>query len=375
MKNPYEVLDVDKNATDKDIKSAYRKLAKKYHPDLNGGSKEAEEKLKEINEAFSILGNPENRQKYDTYGESAFDPNSGFGGFNMDMGDIFSDLFGGFGGFSGFGSQGSRRHDPTAPTRGRDIQVQQNISFKESVTGIEKEISFRREEKCTVCEGTGAKPGTEKKTCHTCNGSGQVRKTQQTPFGQFSSVSQCPTCQGSGQEIEYKCDTCHGEGKVIKTAKIKVKIPAGISDGDVIPIRNQGNAGENGGPSGDAYVVIRVEEHEFFKRYGDDIFYELPISFATAALGNEIEIPTLDGTTKFEIPSGTQNDTRFKVSGEGMPNVRTKNKGDLYFDAKIVVPKKLNDEQKDILMKFAEAGGDHVKPEKTIFEKIKDWFD
>lgn len=366
MKNPYEVLGVDKNATDKEIKSAYRKLAKKYHPDLNGGSKEAEDKLKEINEAFSILGNEENKAKYDRYGESAFDPNSGFGGFDMNVEDIFSDLFSGFN-FGGFGSQSSRRRDPNAPKRGKDIQISVTISFKESVSGVEKEVQYRREDTCKTCHGSGAKPGTKKHTCHTCKGTGQVRKTQSTPFGQFSSVTTCPTCQGSGVEIDEKCETCHGAGKTVKNAKIKVKIPAGIANGDVIPVRNQGNSGENNGPKGDLFIVVYVQEHEIFKRYGKDIFYELPISFATAALGNEIEIPTLTGTTKFKIPQGTQNNKRFKLEGEGMKDVRSDAKGDLYFDVKIIVPTKLSDKQKDLLKKFAEETGEDVKPEKNFF--------
>lgn len=372
MKNPYEVLGVSQSASAQEIKKAYRQLAKKYHPDLNQGSAESEAKLKEINEAFSIIGDEENRAKYDRYGEAAFDPNAGFGGGFGDFGgDIFSDLFSGFFG----GSRSSQRRDPNAPKRGSDIQLRVQISFRDSVIGVEKEISYRRQTKCETCSGSGAKDPSKKKTCHTCGGQGQVRTTQQTPFGQFSSVSTCPTCNGSGVEIEEKCDVCHGSGSTIKNSKVKVKIPSGINDGDVIPVRGQGNDGENGGQSGDLYLVVSVEEHEIFKRYGNDIFYELPISFTTAALGNEIEIPTLEGTMKFEIPAGTQHGKRFKVPSEGMNDVRSGRKGDLYFDVQIVVPTKLNEKEKEKLKEFASLHGEEVKPEKNLFEKIKDWFE
>lgn len=370
MRNPYEVLGVSTNATAQEIKKAYRQLAKKYHPDLNNGSEEAQEKLKEINEAYSILGNEENKAKYDMYGEQAFDPNSGFGGFGgSGMGDIFSDIFSDFFGGSQY------RNDPNAPRKGEDIQINIDISFKDSVNGVEKEISFRRQENCQTCNGTGAKPGTEKKTCSNCGGSGQTRSTQSTPFGQFSTVNTCPKCNGTGEEIEHKCEDCDGKGKVWKNKKIKINIPSGVSNGDVLPVRGQGHAGKNGGNPGDLYVLISVEEHEVFKRYGNDIFYELPISYTTAALGNEIEIPTLEGTTKFTIPAGTQNDTRFKLDDEGMKDVRSGYKGDLYFDVKIIVPTKLNDNQKDLLKEYAKVTGEEVKPEKNFFEKVKDWFE
>ncbi|QZO75837.1 molecular chaperone DnaJ [Helcococcus kunzii] len=374
MNNPYEVLGVDKNASAQEIKKAYRRLAKQYHPDLNGGSEEAQEKLKEINQAFSILGDEDNRAKYDRYGEAAFDPNSGFGGFGgSGMGDIFSDLFSDF--FGGRSSSYSQRRDPNAPKRGEDIQEHVHISFKEAVSGIEKEIKYKRYKKCPTCEGTGAKPGTQKKTCSQCGGTGQTRTTQSTPFGQFSTVNTCSRCGGTGQEIEHECETCHGNGRVPKDAKVKIKIPSGISNGDVIPVRGQGHEGENGGPAGDLYIVVSVEEHELFKRYGNDIFYELPISYSTAVLGNEIEIPTLEGTTKFEIPAGTQNDTRFRLDGEGMQDVRSGRKGNLYFDVKITVPTKINDRQRELLEELAEVTGEEVKPEKSFIDKIRDWFE
>ena len=372
MDNPYKVLGVDQNASAQEIKKAYRKLAKKYHPDLSGGAEDAQEKLKEINQAFSIIGDEENRAKYDRYGDAAFDPNAGFSGFSGNMGDIFSDLFSDF--FSG-GRSRSYREDPNAPKRGEDIQLRVNISFRESVIGVEKEVEFKRYKTCSTCDGDGAKPGKEKKKCSKCRGSGKVTTTQNTPFGQFSSVHTCPNCNGSGVEFEEKCETCHGEGRTVKTSKIKVKIPSGISSGDIIPVRGQGHDGKNGGQSGDVYIVVDVQEHEIFKRYDNDIFYELPISYATAALGNDIEIPTLEGKRDFHIPAGTQNDDRFKLKGEGMQDVRSGRKGDLYFDVKIVVPKKLTHEQKTKLKEYAEISGEDVKTEKGFFEKIKDWFE
>lgn len=373
MRNPYEVLEVDTSVSSEELKRQYRKLAKKYHPDLNSGSEEAAEKLKEVNEAYSILSDPDKRARYDRYGEAAFDPSMGSSGGFGDMGDIFSDLFSDF-----FGGGSSRRRyvDPNAPVKGEDIQVRIRISFKESVFGVEKEVSYRREESCKACSGTGAKNGTGKSTCSRCNGTGQVRTTSNSPFGQFTSVSTCPNCGGSGFEIKEKCDVCHGRGTVKSNSKIKVKVPAGISDGAVIPVRQRGNDGKNGGQAGDLYIVVSVDEHEIFKRYGNDIYYELPINFTTAALGNEIDIPTLDGTQKFTIPAGTQNDTRFRVDGKGIADVRTGRPGNLYFDVKVVIPKKLSNEEREKLKEFAEVSGQTVKEQnKSFFDRIKDFFE
>lgn len=373
MRNPYEVLGVDKNVTPQELKSKYRKLAKKYHPDLNGGSEEAAEKLKEVNEAYAILSDSEKKSMYDRYGDAAFDQSSGFGGaggFGAGMGDIFSDIFGDF--FGG-GRSYSRRVDPNAPKKGSDMEMRIRISFRDSVHGVEKEISYRRTEKCDECSGSGAEKGTKKETCSKCKGTGQVRRSTNTPFGQFTSVGECDHCGGQGYEIKHKCKKCSGHGSVSSNVKIKVNIPAGISDGAIIPIRSKGNAGVNGGPNGDLYIIVSVEEHEVFKRRGNDIYYELPISYTTAALGNEIDIPTLDGTMKFTIPSGTQNDTKFKIKSKGIKDVRTKIPGDLYFITKIIVPKKLSNEEKEKLKELAEVSGEKIKQEhKSFFDKLRD---
>ncbi len=374
MRNPYEVLEVDTSITSDELKKQYRRLAKKYHPDLNPNDDEASEKLKEINEAYSILSDPEKRDMYDRYGEAAFDPNSGFGGggFGGGVGDIFSDLFSDLFG----GGQSYQKTDPNRPRRGTDIETRLHISFKEAVFGVEKEVQFRRKENCKSCSGSGVKDGSSKETCHKCQGSGQVKYQRSTPFGQFTSVETCDECNGSGEIIKEKCETCHGKGQVMNNMKIKVKIPEGIDNGSIIPIRGKGNEGENGGPSGDLYIIVTVEEHEIFKRSGNDIYYELPISFVTASLGEEIEIPLLDGTMDYTIPAGTQPATRFKVKNKGVKDVRTKRPGDLYFDVKVIIPKDLSKEQKEKLKEFSEISGKEVRePRKNFFDKIKDFFD
>lgn len=376
MRDPYEVLGVEKSATQDELKSAYRKLAKKYHPDLNSGDEEASEKLKEVNEAFSILSDPEKRSRYDRYGKAAFEQggNGDFGGFSGGgMGDIFSDLFGDLFG----GQRYQQRRDPNAKQRGADLQMKLLISFREAVFGGEKEISFRRRKTCHTCSGTGAKEGTSRETCSVCHGNGQVTRTSNTPFGQFSSVETCSTCGGSGTVLKEKCDTCHGAGFENENVKLKVKIPQGVNNGETIVIRSKGNDGANNGPSGDLYLIIYVEEHEVFKRMGNDVYYELPISMVTAALGNTIDIPVLNGLKDFEIPAGTQNDTRFKLKGEGITNAKTGRTGDLYFDVKVVIPKKLSKEEKEKLEEYAEISGEDINPtqSKSFFDKIKDFFE
>lgn len=378
MRDPYEVMGVDKNATQQEIKSAYRKLAKTYHPDLNAGDEEAAEKLKEVNEAYSILSDEDKRVRYDRYGAAAFENGGGYSDFGgSGMGDIFSDLFSDLFGAGGGYSYSQQRRDPNAPTKGSDLELSIKVTFKESVFGTEKEISYRRKENCHTCHGTGAKDGHGRETCPTCNGTGRINRKSETPFGVFSSQETCPTCNGSGTIIKEKCDTCHGTGFENKNVKMKIKIPKGVKNGQVITIRGRGNEGANNGQAGDLFLVLYVEEHEIFKRVGNDIYYELPISMITATLGNKIDIPVLDGTMEYEIPHGTQDGTRFKVKGKGITEERTGHTGDLYFDVKVVIPKKLNDKERKAFEAFADVSGENITApqNKSFFDKLKDFFD
>ncbi|MCR2044961.1 molecular chaperone DnaJ [Anaerosalibacter massiliensis] len=364
----YEILNLSKDATDEDIKKAYRRLAKKYHPDLNQGNKEeAEQKFKEINEAYEVLSNPEKRSRYDRFGHAGVDGQTG--GFNG-FGDIFDDIFDIFGG--GFSSSSSRK---PGPRRGPDIRYDIDLEFEEAVFGVEKEVQIRKVENCSTCNGSGVKPGSSKSTCSKCNGTGEVRYAQNTPFGQFVRVGTCDACNGTGEIIKDKCDTCHGTGKVRKSNKIKVKIPAGVNNGSIISLKEEGHAGERGGPSGDLYIYIRVKPHEFFVREGNNIYCEIPITFTQAALGTDIEIPTLEEPVKYQIPPGTQTGTQFKLKNKGVPNVRGYGKGDFYFKVNVKVPKKLNDKQKELLREFAkESGEDTTEVKKGFFDKFKDAF-
>jgi molecular chaperone DnaJ len=366
----YEILNVNKDATAEELKRAYRTLAKKYHPDLNPDNSEAEQKFKEVNEAYEILSDSQKRAQYDRFGHAGVDPQSGgygqgFGGF----GDIFEDIFDIFGG--GF-SQNSRR---TGPVRGADLRYNLNLDFKESVFGIEKEIQIRRTENCTNCNGSGVKPGSSKETCSNCNGKGEVRYAQQTPFGQFVRVGTCDVCGGTGEMIIDKCEDCQGTGKDLRTKKLKVKIPAGVDNGSIISIKNEGETGERGGPSGDLYIYITVNEDSVFKRRGNDIFLTIPISFAEATLGAEIEVPTLEGITNHSIPEGTQTGTQFRLKHMGVPNVKGYGRGDLYFTVEVKVPTKLSEKQKELLKAFADETGEYYKENKKgFFGKMKDAF-
>lgn len=368
MRDFYEILDINKNATEDEIKRAYRRLAKKYHPDLNPDDKEAEQKFKEASAAYEILSDPIKRDRYDRFGHAGVDPQAGaqgFGGF----GDIFDDIFDIFGG--GF-SQGASR---TGPVRGHDLRYNLNIEFEEAVFGLEKEVSITKDEECSTCHGSGAKPGTSKETCSTCNGQGEVRYSQQTPFGQMIRTGTCDTCKGTGEIIKEKCDTCYGSGKEEKTRTLKVKIPAGVDNGSVISIRGEGELGSRGGPPGDLYIHLYVREHEKFKRQGNNIFLNVPITFTEATLGSEIEVPTLEGTEKFIIPEGTQTGKQFKIKHKGVPNIRGVGKGDLYFTVDVTVPKNLTDKQKQLLIEFAkESGEDYKEHKKGFFGKVKDAF-
>ena len=372
MKDFYEILHIDKNASTDDVKKAYRKLAKKYHPDLNPDNAEAEQSFKEVSAAYEILSNQEMRDRYDKYGHAGIDPQSGAGNFG-DFGDIFGDIFDVFG---GFGSRSSRTSRRNGPIRGSDLEQRITIDFEEAVFGVEKQVQVRRYETCDTCQGSGAKPGTDKHTCSKCNGTGEVRYAQQTPFGQFVQVGECNECGGTGEIINEHCDTCHGEGKVIKTKKINVKIPAGVDNGSIMSVRGEGHSGQRGGPSGDLYLYISVKEHSIFTREELDLFVDVPITYTQAILGTQIEVPTLEGIEKFDLPEGTDSHSVFKLKHKGVPNVRGLGKGDLFFTVKVIIPKDITDSQKDQLLKYSEIMGEKYKaPEKkSFFKKVKDAF-
>ena len=371
----YEVLGLQKGASDDEIKKAYRKLAKKYHPDLNPGDKEAEKKMKEVNGAYEVLSDAEKKARYDQYGFAGIDPNyaggaggGGFGGFqDFDLGDIFGSMFGG-----GFGGQQTRQN---GPRKGENLRITLQLTFEEAVFGCEKSVSVTRNESCKDCGGTGAKKGTSPETCPVCRGSGQVQSTQRTPFGVFSSSSPCQNCKGTGKIIKEPCPSCKGEGRVRKTRTIRVKIPAGIDDGQTISLRGEGNGGTQGGPAGDLYVTVYVKEHKMFKRDGQDIILEMPISFAQAALGATLIVPTVDGKVQYDLPEGTQTGTVFRLRGSGVPSVNGRGRGDQYVKVNVEIPRNLNHEQKELLRKFDEATGDSCYSERGgFFKKMKDLF-
>ena len=376
MRNPYEVLGVEKDFTKDELKKKYRQLAKKYHPDLNPDNEEAKEKLQEINEAYAILSNDENRRKYDMYGESAFNGSGGgFGDINFDLSDIFGDIFGDI--FSGGFSSGKRSN---YPQKGEDLQTVVTLDFNEAAFGTKKEITFRRTEICSKCHGTGAKNGSKVKVCSKCHGTGEVRYQQQSPFGTFVRNSVCDECHGTGEIIEEKCQTCKGKKKVSKTKTINIDIPAGVDNDSVINLRGEGNAGHNGGPSGDLYVIIKVKEHELFERRGYDLYFKMPISFSQAALGANIEIPLIDGIEKYSIPEGTQTGTVFKLKNEGIQKLNNNEgkRGDLYFEVVVITPKNLNSKQKELLKQLGDESGidlNQHKDKKSLFEKIKEKFE
>ena len=376
----YEVLGLQKGASEEEVKKAFRKMAMKYHPDKNPGDKAAEEKFKEINEAYSVLSDPDKKNKYDRFGFAGVDPNQGFGGAGGfgggfgagGMDDIF-DMFGSmFGGGGGFGGNAKRRN---GPMKGRDLQKAITISFEEAAFGTKKEVSINKMVKCSKCNGEGTAPGTSRRTCSRCGGSGQVSQVQKTPFGQFQSVGPCPECGGRGTIIDTPCPDCGGTGKVRKTIKINVDIPAGVDNDSVIPIRGQGEPGENGGPNGDLYIVITVTPHKMFKRDRDNLYLDIPISFNQAALGDEITVPTLDGKVSYKIPSGTQPATVFRLKGKGVKNVRSGKMGDLYVKVILEVPTKLNSKQKKAVEQMEQALDDTCYQKKSGFaEKMKEFF-
>lgn len=354
-KDYYSILEVAKGASDEEIKKAYRKLAMKYHPDRNQGDKEAEEKFKDINEAYQVLSDPQKKAQYDQFGTTDF--NGGFGGaggFDFSGMGGFEDIFDFFGGFS---SRGSRRN---GPERGSDLEYTLNLTFEEAVFGVEKEVSITKNEKCDSCDGSGAKPGTNKKTCDKCGGNGQVRSQRNTPLGSFVTTSTCDKCGGTGNVIESPCSACHGKGTVRKNKKIKINIPAGVDTGNVLPLRGQGEPGKNGGPNGDLYINIRVTPSQFFTRKGFDIYIEEHISFAKATIGTEIKVATIDGDVKYTVPAGTQPGTVFRLKGKGVTKVNGHGRGDQYVKIIVDVPKSLNEKQKEALLAFMEASGEKL---------------
>ncbi|MFW6264817.1 MAG: molecular chaperone DnaJ [Bacillota bacterium] len=363
----YEILGVSRDADKDEIKKAYRKKARKLHPDVNKDDPKAEEKFKELSEAYEILSDPNKKARYDQYGHSGINDNDfnfddfasgGFGGFE----DIFDMFFG--------GGMGGRRR---GPQRGSDLQYRLQIDFEKAAFGGTEEISIPRTESCSTCNGSGAKPGTSSKTCPKCHGNGQIRTTQQTPFGQFAQTRVCDRCGGDGTIVETPCPDCNGNGKVRKQRKLTVNIPAGVETGTRLRMSGEGQAGDKGAANGDLYIVIQVKPHKIYTRQGDDVHCEVPISFVQATLGDEIEVPTLEGKVKFKIPEGTQPGTSFRLKNKGIAHLNGYGRGDQYITVKVVIPKSLNGKQKELLMKFAEESGDEINPEqKGWLKKVRD---
>ena len=366
----YEVLGISKNATEAEVKKAYRSLAKKYHPDVNPGDKEAEAKFKEVNEAYEVISDADKRAKYDQFGHAAFDPSAGggagfggfggFGGGDFDFGDIFSSFFGG----------GSTRSTRSNIVDGDDVMARVTITFEEAVFGCKKEISFARIEECPECSATGAAKGTKPETCQSCGGTGRVTVQQQTMLGYMQTQRACQNCRGTGKIVKTPCKNCNGKGYIRINKKLEVSIPAGIDSMQRIILRGQGSAGRGGGRAGDLVIEVRVKEHKIFTRSGNNIYCEEPISFAEAALGAEIDIPTLDGKTeKFTVPEGTQTGATFTLRGKGIPDVNTKRKGDLILTVVVETPKNLTAEQKKLLTAFSASLGENNSGNKQGFFK------
>lgn len=383
----YEVLGIGKNATDAEIKSAYRKLAKKYHPDLNPGNKEAEEKFKEVNEANDVLSDPQKRQRYDQFGFAGVDPNyaaangGGAGGFSggfggVDLGDIFGDIFGGGfgGGFSGFGG-GSSTRTANVPRKGHDIQASVILTFEEAAHGCSKKITINRQDTCPDCGGTGAAKGTSPETCPDCGGRGYVVTQQRTPFGVMQSQQPCSHCGGRGTIIRNPCKTCRGTGKTAARKSLEINIPAGIDDDQNIALRGQGDAGSNGGPAGDVIVHVTVKADPMFERDGYDVTIHVPITFSQAVLGDDVEVPTVDGRIVQHIPEGTQSGTKFRLRGQGIQYLNGRGRGDQYVIVDVEIPKKVTRAQREALKAFEDSmKEDNYEKRKGFFKNLRDRF-
>lgn len=376
----YEVLNVSKGASDDELKKAYRKLAKQYHPDLNPGDKAAEVKFKEVNEAYEVLSDKDKRAKYDQFGHAGVDPNfgggGGFGGFSgadfgdLDLGDIFGSFFGG--GFGGGGSRAQRN----GPQKGDTLRASVSITFEEAAFGVEKELSLSRSEQCETCKGSGCEPGATAEVCPDCRGSGTIRIQRGGGAFSFATTASCPKCSGTGKIIHQPCKACNGAGAVRKQRKITVNIPAGIDNGQAVSLRGQGGAGKNGGPAGDLIISVSVQPHPIFKRDGMSVYLDQPVSFLQATLGAELEIPTLDGKVKWTLPEGTQTGTTFRLRGKGIPSVNGRGRGDQFVTVSVQVPRGLSHEQKEALRAYAAAMGE-IQSEgegeglKSFFDKKK----
>ncbi|MCP3025629.1 molecular chaperone DnaJ [Halobacillus sp. A5] len=363
----YEVLGISKDASKEEIKKAYRKLARKYHPDVSE-EENASDKFKEAKEAYETLSDQQKRAQYDQFGHAG-PQGQGFGGFGGGgedfggFGDIFDMFFGG----------GGRRRDPNAPRKGADLQYSMTLQFEEAIFGKSTDVEIPTEETCDTCNGSGAKPGTSPETCSHCQGSGQINQEQNTPFGRVVNRRVCHHCQGSGQVVKDKCNSCGGDGRVTNRKKIHIDIPAGIEEGQQIRVPGKGEAGVNGGPAGDLFVVIRVQPHEFFDREGDHIFCDIPLTFAQAALGDEIEVPTVHGKVKLKVPAGTQTGKTFRLKDKGAPNVHGRGQGDQHVKIRVITPKNLTERQKDLIREFNEISGNEVTEEQhgNFFERMK----
>ena len=370
----YEVLGVAKGASDDELKKAYRKLAKQYHPDLNPGDSVAEAKFKEVNEAYEVLSDSDKRAKYDQFGHAGVDPNFGAGGFgggfdmgDLDLGDLFGSFFGG-----GFGGSSSRRANPNAPKKGASLRASVTIDFKDAIFGCEKEINLTRSEQCDACRGTGCEPGTTAEVCPDCGGSGVVRTQKRTPFGVMASTTECSRCRGSGKVIHQPCKACQGGGQVRKTKKITVSIPAGIDDGQAVSLRGQGNSGTNGGPAGDLIIAVSVRPDPRFRRESTSIYLDQPVSFVQATLGAELEIDTVDGKVKWNLPAGTQPGTTFRLRGKGVPYLNSHGRGDQFITVRVQVPTSLTKAQWSALEHFDDLmngrSEEEEAPSKGFFE-------